>query len=50
MERKVILVIIDGLNYKVSQEMGYMKALVEGGKAAHYKVRAELPTLSRPLY
>lgn len=50
MKEKVVLVIVDGLNYRVSQEMGYMKALVEGGKAAHYKVRAELPTLSRPLY
>lgn len=50
MEKKLILVIIDGLNYDVSKEMGYMKALEELGKADCYKVRAELPTLSRPLY
>lgn len=50
MEKKIILIIIDGLNYETSKEMGYMKALEEGGIASHYKVTAELPTLSRPLY
>ncbi|MGB6128752.1 MAG: alkaline phosphatase family protein [Psychrilyobacter sp.] len=50
MKEKLILIIIDGLNYDVSKEMGYMKALEEAGKANFYKIKAELPTLSRPLY
>lgn len=50
MKEKLILVIVDGLNYDVSKEMGYMKALEETGKAKFYKIKTELPTLSRPLY
>lgn len=50
MKEKLILVMVDGLNYDTSKEMGYMKALEEAGKANFYKVKAELPTLSRPLY
>ena len=50
MGKKLILILIDGLNYRVSKEMGYMKALEEEGVASYYKVIAGLPTLSRPLY
>ena len=48
---KLIFVMIDGLNYETAvSAMGYMKHLVEKKVAAEYKVKAELPTLSRPLY
>ncbi|HEY9641355.1 MAG TPA: alkaline phosphatase family protein [Coleofasciculaceae cyanobacterium] len=49
--RQVILVILDGLRFDVAQsEMGFLGHLVETDQASFYKVRAELPTLSRPLY
>lgn len=48
---KVIFIIIDGLSYNVgSDRMGYLMHLVEQNKASFYKVKSELPTLSRPLY
>lgn len=48
---KLIFVMIDGLNYDTAvSAMGYMEHLVEKGVSAEYKVKAELPTLSRPLY
>lgn len=49
--KKVILVILDGLNYETAiTRMGYMQHLVENGIAQRYKINTELPTLSRPLY
>ncbi len=51
MKNKVILVILDGLNYETAiKRMGYMQHLVENNIADLYQVKAELPTLSRPLY
>ncbi|SFG93126.1 Type I phosphodiesterase / nucleotide pyrophosphatase [Desulfotomaculum arcticum] len=51
MENKVILVLIDGLNYEVGvSRMGFLHHLVENEIAQLYKVQTELPTLSRPLY
>ena len=48
---KVILVLCDALRDDVAtQSMGYLEHLVEARKAARYTVKAELPTLSRPLY
>jgi predicted AlkP superfamily pyrophosphatase or phosphodiesterase len=48
---KVILIILDGLRFDVAQtRMGYLAHLVETAQASFYKVQAELPTLSRPLY
>lgn len=48
---KVIMVVIDGLQYKTaSTQMGYLNHLVELNKAAYYKVKSELPSMSRPLY
>ena len=48
---KVILVILDGLRFDIAQSsMGYLSHLIEVSHASLYKVRAELPTLSRPLY
>jgi predicted AlkP superfamily pyrophosphatase or phosphodiesterase len=48
---RVILVVLDGLRFDVAQSsMGYLGHLVEMTHASLYKVQAELPTLSRPLY
>lgn len=48
---KVILIVLDGLRYDVAQAaMGYLTHLLETAQVAFYKVRAELPSLSRPCY
>jgi predicted AlkP superfamily pyrophosphatase or phosphodiesterase len=48
---KVIMIVLDGLRYDVARgSMGYLNHLVEVSKAASYKVKSELPSLSRPLY
>lgn len=48
--KKLIFMILDGLNYETSKEMGYLNALAEGDRASFIKVEAALPSLSRPLY
>lgn len=50
MKKKLILVLIDALNYDSRDYLGYMKALCKEKKANEYKVSTELPSLSRPLY
>jgi len=51
MSNKVILVVLDGLNYEVANlGMGYLQGLIEQNHATLYKVQCELPSLSRPLY
>lgn len=51
MASKVILIVLDGLRFDVAQaSMGYLAHLLEHRQASLYKVQAELPTLSRPLY
>jgi len=50
MNNKVIFIIVDALSFRASERMGYMMHLAEQKKAFFCKVRAELPTLSRPLY
>ena len=48
---KVILIVIDGLNYRVAKEcMGFLAALEQAGQGRLYKMACELPSLSRPLY
>ncbi|MGG4033885.1 alkaline phosphatase family protein [Paenibacillus cisolokensis] len=48
---KVIMVVLDGLKYDVAvSSMGFMYHLIEKEKAALYKVKSEMPSLSRPLY
>lgn len=48
---KVILIVIDGLNYQVAKEcMGFLAALEQAGQGKLYKMACELPSLSRPLY
>lgn len=47
----VVLVILDGLRFDVANtSMGYLSHLMEVGQASLYRIKAELPTLSRPLY
>lgn len=51
MRGKVVLVIVDGLNYQVALNcMGYLNALVETGHSLRKKMVCEIPGLSRPLY
>ncbi|NER82572.1 MAG: nucleotide pyrophosphatase [Leptolyngbya sp. SIO1D8] len=51
MSKRVILVILDGLRFDVAHSsMGYLGHLIETAQASFYRVQAELPTLSRPLY
>lgn len=42
---------IDGLRYDTAvSQMGYLHHLIENNKATRFKVKSELPSLSRPLY
>ena len=51
MSNKVILVVLDGLNYQVAHDcMGYLQGLIEQQQATLHQVQSELPSLSRPLY
>ncbi|MBJ9975595.1 alkaline phosphatase family protein [Pseudomonas sp. S75] len=51
MNHHVILVLLDGLSYQVAAHaMGHLQAYVEAERAALYRLRCELPSLSRPLY
>lgn len=51
MKNKAIFILIDGLNFDAAYtRMGYMLHIVERKAASSFKVKAELPTLSRPLY
>jgi predicted AlkP superfamily pyrophosphatase or phosphodiesterase len=48
---KVVMIVLDGLRFDVAvSQMGFLNHLVEKSKAALYKVKSELPSLSRPLY
>ena len=49
-ENKLIFVLLDGLNYKNIEYMGYMVALERSGKAKFAKVLSEMPSLSKPIY
>ena len=48
---KTILVLVDGLKYETAVTcLTYLNGLVSTSRAARRMVRAELPTMSRPLY
>ncbi|MGL5123436.1 MAG: alkaline phosphatase family protein [Fusobacteriaceae bacterium] len=47
---KLILIVIDGLGYHAKEKIGYLESLVENKLALGFKVKSELPSLSRPLY
>lgn len=51
MDRKVILVLVDGLGYETSVHFcGYMEGLVHHGSARRWRMTTALPSMSRPLY
>ncbi len=51
MSNKVIAIVVDGMRYdKACEALGYLQHLVELNQAALYKMKSELPSLSRPLY
>jgi len=51
MMSKTIFVLLDGLSFDAAaQNMGYAEHLIEAQRGAKYKVRGELPSLSRPMY
>lgn len=51
MANKVILVVLDGLNYQTANEcLGFVQALRKEGQATQYRMQCELPSMSRPLY
>ncbi len=48
---KTILVLMDGCRYDaITQTGGYFEHLIDRGLGAKYKVRGELPSMSRPMY
>ena len=51
MDRKVILVIMDGTGYNAAlSQCGYLEGAVELGQARRWKMQTALPTLSGPMY
>lgn len=51
MEQRAILVLVDGLGYETAiGRLGYMEGLVSHGAARRWRMRAALPSLSRPCY
>ncbi|MCI8817343.1 MAG: nucleotide pyrophosphatase [Angelakisella sp.] len=48
---KTILVLLDACRYDTGTEnAGYLEHLIDYGKGAKYRVRGELPSMSRPMY
>lgn len=48
---KTILVLLDGCRYDaISTTGGYFEHLIDRGLGAKYRVRGELPSMSRPMY
>ena len=48
---KVIFVLVDALGYDVAtRHFGLMEHLAESGQGAKYRLRGQLPSLSRPMY
>ncbi len=51
MPHKVVLIVLDGLEYSVGEQcMGFLQAMREKGRATLYSMQSELPSMSRPLY
>lgn len=48
---KTIFVLLDACGYEIATRyLGYLEHMVDYGLAAKYKVRGELPSMSRPMY
>lgn len=51
MKKKLVFVLLDGLNYDAAYaHMGYMLHLSEKNRIAFFRVNGELPSMSRPIY
>lgn len=49
--KKVIFVLLDGCTYDGAKEnMGFLEHLIESNKGTKFKVKGELPSMSRPIY
>lgn len=49
--KKVIFVLLDGCTYDGAKEnMGFLEHLIESKKGTKFKVKGELPSMSRPIY
>lgn len=49
--KKTIFVLLDACQYEAgTRNLGFVEHLIDRGKGAKYKVRGELPSLSRPMY
>jgi len=48
---KTILILLDACRFDAGTEnAGYLEHLIDSGKGAKYRVRGELPSMSRPMY
>jgi len=48
---KTILILLDACRFDAGTEnAGYLEHLIDSGKGAKYRVKGELPSLSRPMY
>lgn len=48
---KTIFVLLDACGYEIATEyLGYLEHMADYGLAAKYRVRGELPSMSRPMY
>lgn len=49
--KKTVFVLLDACQYEAgTRNLGYLEHMVDAGQAAKYKVKGELPSLSRPMY
>ena len=49
--KKTIFVLLDACQYEAgTRNLGYLEHLIDYKKGAKYKVKGELPSLSRPMY
>ena len=48
---KLILVLMDACRFDaITQTAGYLEHMIDYGKGAKYRIRGELPSMSRPMY
>ena len=48
---KTIMVVLDACQYEAgTRNLGYLEHMIDYGLGAKYKIRGELPSLSRPMY
>ena len=48
---KTVFILLDACQYEAgTRNLGYLEHLIDYQKGAKYKVKGELPSLSRPIY